>query len=88
MNPRGLALAVSLYTIFLGFGIHTPGARALRDSCIRTLIVSAIVSRYNFMEMHSTYLMDGTQELPSYPHHRRLEVISNVAYQHHEQTYL
>lgn len=31
--------------------------------------------------MHLTYLMDGKQGLPSFPHHRRLEVFSIVVYQ-------
>jgi hypothetical protein len=53
---------------------RTPGCRALLDSCIRTLIVSAAVLAPD-CDCHfsmSTNLGDGTQELPSFQLHLQL----------------
>ena len=58
--------------------VLTPGALALRESCIRTLMVSrstrqsAHPSHNPSIETGNPYLKDGRQELPSYRHHHQL----------------
>ena len=63
-------------------GELTPGARFLRDSCIRTLMVSVLYQLTHLeYERLCTNREDGRQEPPSCPlPHQLLKAVSNCCF--------